>query len=271
MWAVQSTIVLADKNGASGQFLSTMSPSRLQDVDPAHLDRHLQLNHRLLGPVPYTGGDLQIELGLFSIGSSALTGPYLQLLGELADAATVTFFGAAAPFAEPLRRGIHALATSGDIAHLEIGLSATWARPRRGSIVVARAPRLDSTKFSIDARDGRLLDADDDAVTDFPYLVLDVSTSPTRDDWSAIPELTTAYGEVQREYRNGDVERTEQAMTAFRRIALTCRDLLFDDALLLVEKLDQRYEQMGPPTPVVRGGVSRALPPLAELSPYGDG
>lgn len=267
--AVQSSITLSDRDGGRGEFLSMVSPARLQDVDPAHLDRHIQLNHRLLGPVPYIGGDIEIEVGLFTLGSSYLTGPYLQLLMALTETATVTFFSAAAPFVEPLRQGIRALADSGEAAQLEIGFSTTWADLRPGWIVAARVDRLEPGELRVDARDGRLLDRRGTAVTDFPYMVLEVSTSTARTDWTTIPELATANQALQREYRNGDAERAAQAMTVLRRIALTCKDLLFDDALALVERLDRRYAEIGPPTPPVRGrGGGVRFPELAELSPF---
>ena len=69
----------------------------------------MQLDQRLLGPVPYVGGDIQAEVGLFSVASGDLTGPYLKLLDLLSQAATVSFIGLALPFVEPIKQGINAL------------------------------------------------------------------------------------------------------------------------------------------------------------------
>jgi hypothetical protein len=67
----------------------------------------------------------------------------------------------------------------------------------------------------------------------------------------------------------GDATRTEEALTAFRRIALTCNDLLFDDALRVAERAAAQYGDLGPPTPRVRGlGDPAELLPLTSLSPF---
>lgn len=266
--AVSSSLALPTRSGTTAQFLSTISPGALRDVDPDHLDRYVQLNHRLLGPVPYVGGDVDAEVGLFSIGSSDLTGPYLKLLDLLSQAATVAFIGVALPFVEPIKEGINLLAGASDGAALEIGFSTTWRPLRRGVVVAIRAPAA-SAGYRIDERDGRLLSAAGGPVTDQPYLVLEISAEPRRDDWASIPELATGWADVQREYRAGDAGRTGEALTAFRRIALTCNDLLFDDALRLADRAAALYGDVGPPTPRVRGlGGQAELPPLGSLSPF---
>lgn len=267
--AVSSSLELPTRAGTTAQFVSTVSPASLQDVDPDHLDRYVQLNHRLLGPVPYVGGDVEAEVGLFSVPSSDLTGPYLNLLDSLSKAATVAFIGHALPFVEPIKQGINVLAGASDGAALEVGFSTTWRPLRCGAVVVVRTPASASESYRIDERDGRLLDASGQPVSDQPYLVLEISAEPRRDDWASIPELADAWADVQREYRTGDVERTQEALVAFRRIALTCNDLLFDDALRLAERTQAAYGALGPPTPPVRGaGNRRELPPLATLSPF---
>jgi hypothetical protein len=267
--AMSSSMTLPTRSGTTATFLSTISPAALRDVDPDHLDRHVQLNHRLLGPVPYVGGDVDAEVGLFSIASSDLTGPYLKLLDSLAQAATVAFIGVALPFVEPIKEGINLLAGSSDGAALEIGFATTWRPLRRGVVVAIRAPASASVGYRIDQGDGRLLSVTGALVTDQPYLVLEISGEPQRDDWASIPELAAGWADVQREYRAGDAGRTGEALTAFRRIALTCNDLLFDDALRLAERASAVYGDLGPPTPRVRGtGGQAELPPLTELSPF---
>jgi hypothetical protein len=265
--AVSSSLTLPTRSGTTAQFLSTVSPAALRDVDPDHLDRYVQLNHRLLGPVPYVGGDVDAEVGLFSIASSDLAGPYLKLLDSLSQAATVAFIGVALPFVEPIKEGINLLAGASDGAALEIGFSTTWRPLQRGVVVAVRAPAAASAGYRIDERDGRLLTAAGGPVTDQPYLVLEISAEPRRDDWASIPELAAGWADVQREYRAGDAGRTGEALTAFRRIALTCNDLLFDDALRLAERAAAVYGDLGPPTPAVRGiGGQAELPPLTSLS-----
>jgi hypothetical protein len=268
---VSSSLSLPTRAGTTAQFASTISPAALQDVDPDHLDRFVQLNHRLLGPVPYVGGDVVAEVGLFSVASGDLTVPYLALLDSLSRTAGVAFIGVALPFAGPIRDGINLLSGASDGTALEIGFSTTWRPLRPGVVASVRTPSGGPGGYRIADGDGRLLDASGRLVTDVPYLVVETSVESRRDDWVLIPELASAWADVQREYRAGRPRLAADALTVFRRIALTCDDLLFDDALRIAERAEKLYGEAGPPTPAVRGtGSHRELPPLESLSPFGN-
>src|SRR5207247_2622967 len=91
-------------------------------------------------------------------------------------------------------------------------------------------------------------------VQDRPYLVLELSAARTRDDWFRIPELAAGYAELQREFRRGGADGVLEALVAFRRTALTCNDLLFDDAVRLADQVSQRFAGLGPPAPVRSAG-----------------
>jgi len=63
-------------------------------------------------------------------------------------------------------------------------------------------------------------------------------------------------------------EGAAQAMIVLRRTARTSKQMPFDDAHVLVEKLDRRYEQLGPLILPVRGRAGTAFLSLAEFSPF---
>jgi hypothetical protein len=67
--AVNSSITLPARSGGDAQFIATLAPTSLQDVAPGSADRFIQVNRRLAGPVPYVGGDVEAEVGLFSVAS----------------------------------------------------------------------------------------------------------------------------------------------------------------------------------------------------------
>src|SRR5215472_8359497 len=60
---------LPNLSGKSAEFASVTSPSKLRDINKKDLGNFVFSNQRLLGPVPYIGGDLEIEIGLFTIKS----------------------------------------------------------------------------------------------------------------------------------------------------------------------------------------------------------
>ena len=65
-------------------------------------------------------------------------------------------------------------------------------------------------------------------------MVLKVEAVASRDDWFNIKELQKPYQELKENIRGGDVEAAKNSFIFFKRSALTCYDLLFEDAKKLV-------------------------------------
>jgi hypothetical protein len=249
---VHSNIQVPHRSGEDARFAVVTVPTAMRDLDPNRLDRIVQLNHQLVGPVPYVGGDLKMQIGLLSVASADLAAPYLQLLETLSEKAGVAYISLALPFADVITSGINLLTGGADQSILEIGVSVEENSPMTGWYVVARAAK-DSFKvqnLKIDPNDNKLLAEDGTSLKDYPYLVIEVKKDKARNDWFKIPELAQAYAQIQAEYRNGDAEATQDAITTFRRIALTNNDLLEDDAFALAERLKERYTEIGPPKPL---------------------
>ena len=267
---VHSFMKLPHRSQQTAEFNVVTTPAALKDID-ARVDRVVQINQRLLGPTPYVDGDLEMEVGLFSVPSSDLAAPYLSLLENLSTAAGVSFISTALPFGGAILEGMKLL-TGGDHVVLEIGLSITEPTPRQGYCVVMRAPKnaLPLSRLKLDPSDFRLLYSDGKPIGDYPYLVLGVQAQPQRPDWFKIPDVAQAYSRVQELYREGSGE-TDAALQMFRRVALTCNDLIEADARLLSEKVTAMYQIVGA-APANRGGkgasVSIDLPDLREANLY---
>lgn len=116
------------RTGHPAELVTITTPDTLRGADPRHLDRVITSTTRLLDAVPYRGGDLDIEIGLFSLPASNLLGPYLEFLSDVATAATVAHLPTAAALILPLRKAIDRLFGSAD-ARLELGLAHTWPEP----------------------------------------------------------------------------------------------------------------------------------------------
>ena len=95
---VYSYISLPIIDNGKAEFQSVTTPRELQKIDAQHLDRIIISNQRLLGPIPYRGGDLSLEIGLCSIKEADLAGPFLDLLGSISKIAGVSFISASLPF-----------------------------------------------------------------------------------------------------------------------------------------------------------------------------
>jgi len=245
------------------EFHVLTTPTRLSDIDAHNVDRIIQMNHRLLGPVPYRGGDIKMELGLFSIESVDYAGPFLKILESIATSAGVSYINMAIPFMGSLNEGVNLLFGIGKGITLEVGLSNTFDKPFSGYFVVVRAPKnkIELSNLRLD-NDYRLIDNNGEAITEYPYLVFSLDASAKREAWFEIPEIATAYKVVIDAVRTGNAKTTQEAFTIFKRITLTSPDLLIDDAERLVTKVGDELKRV---LRTVRGRTMRDFPAIKNL------
>jgi hypothetical protein len=269
---VHSYIKLPQRSTQDAEFNVVTTPAGLKNIDAEHIDRVIQVNQRLLGPVPYFGGDLEMEIGLFSVAASDLAAPYLTLLEKLSRTAGVSFVSSALPFAGPIIEGIKLLSGNPKQATLEVGFSMTQPRPKQGYLVVIRAPKesIELKNIKVDPADFRLSN-NGQPLGPYPYMVFELRSETQRLDWAKIPELSVAYQEVQTEYRAGRADRIQEALLLFHHTALTCNDLLPDDAEKLSAKVEAVYKAVGPPAAARRDSLTSGatLPDLGRINLYG--
>lgn len=261
--AVHSYVAVPHLRGQLAEFQVVTSPSRLAELDTAHLDRVITLNQRLLGPIPYRGGDLKLEIGLFSVKSDDLAKPFLGVLETMALAAGVSFVGVAAPFIDPLKKGLELLTGSNNV-NLEIGLSVDIASPRTGLFAVMRTSReaVNIDDIMVSAGDFHLSEKGK-SLREFPYFVFSIEGSAERDEWFMIPEIATIYAELQEAVKSSHRGKVDDAYAAFRRTVLTSPDLLAGDAKRLVQTVEEDLAAILPAA--MTGAVARSLRELRTI------
>ncbi|HKX30890.1 MAG TPA: hypothetical protein VJ302_24585 [Blastocatellia bacterium] len=269
---VHSFITLDHLSGKEAVFQTVSTPTELRKADPANLDRVIQVNKPLLGPVPYRGGRLNLELGLFSVAEADLAAPFIDVLESMASQAGVGIISTAIPFLQPLKKGIDALTGTSNDSILEIGVSANLEPPKTGWYVVMRAPKQAVTvaDLTITPTDFRLVNALTKApVQDYPYLVFTVTQSAERPDWFKLPDLTRTHQELQAAVRKGDYNSAKELIVAFKRTALTSDDLITKDAVRLSQLVKEKTEAALTGTMTAKGpDGQRELPPLESYELY---
>ena len=267
---VHSFITLPVLGDQKADFQVVTTPGQLQKIDAENVDPIIVLDQRLLGPIPYRGGDLALEIGLFSIKEADLTAPFLSVLESMSKTGGVSFITTALPFAGPIRDGINLLAGANGDSVLEIGLSKPYNPVKIGYFVVMRAEQgeVDRNKFRIDQNHQLVDDATGVKIENFPYLVFRIDATSQRDDWYQIPELKSAYASLQDVIRKGQNTQVDDAFAVFRRIALTCPDLLLADAGRLVKKINDEVAAIVGPTRT-SFAAGRTIRPLNEVDLYG--
>lgn len=262
--AVQSYSRLPSMSGKYVEFTAITTPSSLRDVAKKDLGNFALGAHRLLGPVPYMGGDLELEIGLFAIKSQDMIRPFLEILEEISKAAGVGAFSVASPFIGPLKKGLDLLTQGSVDCELEIGLAATFDRPAPGRYFVARLDRKlhDAIEYSIDSQ-YRLITQDGSPVVDVPYLVFSIHCDPVRDDWFMIPEVSVAYQGLNQAVKEGQSFKSITSHKEhFRRILFASPDILPDHAEQIARWVADRINLAVGSEKTSATGKHPSLPPL---------
>jgi hypothetical protein len=227
------------------EYQTVVVPAKMKELDPTNLDAVIQIDKPILGPVPYIGG-LSLELGLFSVKGTDLAGPYIDLLTNLAQKASVGFLSTALPFVEPLRTGADLLFGNRNQSQLEIGLDHTWTDLRIGYWLLMRAPKGSVTvsDLKLDPNDFRLTDKQGNAFKRYPYLVFEITKSRRRDDWMLIPELKQAWDAIGSAAKAGKLDNAEQLLKQFVLICSWSPDLVPEDAKQLAKKAQDKLPQL---------------------------
>jgi hypothetical protein len=275
--SVASTCGIESHSGRA-ELLAVTTPAALRGVDPRHLDRVVTATVPLIDAVPYRGGAVHVQLGLFALPESFLVGPYLDFLGEVA-AVTSVFLPPAGALASaallpPLRKGLDQLLGAAAGAKLEVGLMHAWDPPVTGHYAVVRAP---APPGGFSAGPGGKLRNPDGTEVSAPYLVLRLEARPERYNWRAIPDVAAAYGTVKTAVQSGDFKAVSWSLEAFRRTALFSPDLLAEDGKRLCREVERQAGLALPATatgalarPAGAGeaGQAPAFPDLAGIDLY---
>jgi hypothetical protein len=243
---LHSYISMSHKKGVLAEFNTVTMPKHLGEMDARNLDRIVNFNQRLLGPIPYRGGDLKMEVGLFSIKSADLAKPFLDLLGEISDLSGVSYLGTAMSYIGLLKQGINLLTSGNDDSILEIGLDQVLNPLETGYYVVMRAPKqvIDANMLMLSEHDYRLVMNDGSTIRDYPYFVIQIFTAKTRDDWFMIPEIAKAYQELEESMEQGNEENINLNFQIFKRKVLTSKDLLYAHAKTIVEGVENEVQNI---------------------------
>lgn len=267
---VQSRVHYLHLEQGNVEFQTVVVPALMKELDPKNLDRVIQVDKPVLGAVPYVGG-LSLELGLFSVKSTDLAGPYIDVLTSLAEKAGVGFISAALPFVEPLRKGADLLFGNAEQSELEIGCDKTWVNLETGYWVLMLAPKgsVNVSGLKVDSNDGRLLDAMGNPLKGYPYLVLEIVRSNRRDDWMLIPELKAGWDAIAKAAKGGQLDDAEQLLKQFVLICRWSPDLVPADQQRLAKVAEAKLPELQKRTVISADApIGHPLGELKDLYPY---
>jgi hypothetical protein len=250
---------LAREGSVSAELAAISKPDKLAKLDGRSLDNVITVSRQLMGAVPWRGGTLHLELGLFSIRSGNLLSPVLDFVTQVSATAGVSFIGTVAPFVPLMIKGMDMIAGQVDDVAIEVAFDADLDLRTSGVHAIIAKPKaeLDVSQITVDPSDRKLLIGG--KPLECGYCVFSIRQTKQKADFGEIPELKEKYAALLTAIRSNNRQVVDDALTAFRLAVLTSPDLIPADSDVLVakatEKVNKAFESAAPR----RGGVVGAL------------
>jgi len=260
--AVHCYVSLASFAAESGtaEFNVVTTPSQLQKVSDTNLNCVIQIDEPMAGPVPYRGGGIDIEMGLFSVMCANYVDEFLKVLVDLTSAAKASYISQAVPFVKPIDNAIHLLLGANNNNKLEVGLKMHLSESKLSesgcyAVIGASVQQLRAAGISLSGikldQNYQLLTQNDNPLDKYPYMIFSVESDPNRNDWCRIPEVLKAYNKFLGAIRDGNSpDMIKQIFDVFRRTARTSPDLISDDFEGIIAQVEKT--QLNPALGVVK-------------------
>ncbi len=234
---------LARVGSTSATLAAVSKPAMLAKLDQASLGRVITVSRQLMGAVPWRGGTMHLELGLFSVKSGNLLSPVLDFVTQVSTTAGVSFVGAVTPFVPLLVKGMDLLAGQVGEVELEVGLDTNLDLKTSGTYAIVAKPKqyFNGRTVTIDPGDRQLLV--DGSPLEAGYCVFSIRRTSEKPDFGEIPDLKDKYVAVT---NSKNRKEAEDALTAFRVAVQMSPDLIPDDADALIQKVTSRVERAFP-------------------------
>lgn len=257
-------------------------PGHLQKVDPANLDKVIQVDHVLTPLVPFAGGTVQIEAGLLAMQADDLLQRFLEVVGSFSVLLAVPQLSTALSVASTVSAGVEKLLGVGS-NRLVLGYQQTFAGSGGGTqlgpahIVLLNAPSGGTKAEHYWVKNASLhygLDAEQATpLTGVDYMLLRLETLPERDDWDALATINEPWTKAMEALSQTDASGNPRLADAdtFVRVAavaaLNSPDLTAKDRTRVAKAIRDRYREykaaLGLDTETAPGGTSfdAAQPP----------
>jgi hypothetical protein len=270
-------------------------PGHLKSIDPANLDRVVQIDHPLTSLVPFAGGTVQIEAGLFAMQADDMLQRFLDVVSSFSGLLAVPQLSAAINIAGSVSKGVEQILGIGT-NRLMLGYQQTFAGTGGSTqlgpahIVLLNAQSGSTKPEHYWVRNGNLhygLDAEQATpLTGVDYMLLRLETVAQRDDWDGLTSINEPWTKAIESLSQTDASGQPRLADAetFVRVAavaaLNSPDLTVQDRMRVAKAIRDRYREykaalgleeaapggtsFGPPEEVAR--MAARPPTLAEVA-----
>jgi hypothetical protein len=261
---VYSFVSMSREGDENAKLAAVSKPEKLTELDKNSLDKVITVSKQMMGAVPWRGGSLSLEIGLFSVQAGNLLTPVLDYVTKVSSAAGASFVGAIKPFLPLITEGMDLIAGQREETAIEVALDTDITLQAGGVQAIIAVPKnsIDLAKITLDENDGKLLL--DGKPLDQGYCVFSIRPSRRKWDYGEIPELKEKYAAFQAAIRANNIKVAQDALTAFRLATIASPDLIKSDADELVAKAEAKFKAAFP-----AGGIATPADEKHEIEPLG--
>lgn len=179
------------RHGAAEEH-TVVGPGQLRELGDTNLDRLVNLNQRIAGPMPFSGEDVSIVVGLYAIPGADASKALIDTVGNVAQLAGAVKVG---PLLDVLKGGIESIVGLASTT-LQLGILDTFyaGNPLRPGIHVGVAAPRDAVPFDKLWLDKGTLKYGEDPISarsyeQYDYMVLEITAPTYREDWRRLPGI----------------------------------------------------------------------------------
>ncbi|TBC68710.1 hypothetical protein [Rhizobium ruizarguesonis] len=233
---VYSFARLSQEAAEDAEMAAVSKPARLAELDSGNLNRVITVSSQLMGAVPWRGGKLGLELGLFSVKKGNLLSPLIDYVTRVSAQGGISFIGQVKPFLPLITEGMDLIAgqTADTIIEVAIDTDMSLSESCLCAIVAVPKGGVDASKLTLDPHDRKLLL--DGKPLEEGYCVFSIRRSDKKADYGAIPEIKASFAVLRSAIASNDSAQTENALAAFRRTVVISSDLITADKNRLITK-----------------------------------
>jgi len=233
---IYSFASLAREGADRAELASVTKPQKLATLGVNDLNRVITVSKRIMGAMPWRGGPLGLQLGLFSVKSGNLLTPLVNFITKISDQAGISIVTRLNPFMPLVMEGLDMIAGQTENSEVELAIDADidLAESRLCALIARPKGTIAAASLTIDAQDRKLLL--DGKPLQAAYCVFSIRTSRINPEWGSITALKEAYADFTRAITTGKHKEAEEALAAFNRQVIVSPDLISTDKDRLKEK-----------------------------------
>ncbi len=216
------------------------------------LDRAVSLNYRLLGPVPFRGGEVELLLALIAVENANYGDMLLNVLGGLSQVTGTGELKLALQFLQPLKRGVEGLfGLQHTRPHLWMHDTFTSGENAPSRLTPGYRVVMDVTESLIDratlwVKNGRLCQGPTlEAATPFEgrdYFLFYLERIEKRDDIPGMASIQQVWDNAIVKATGESEQELDVAFNTFKGTVLQSPDLIWQDQRDLIQLLRDRVK-----------------------------